>query len=790
MILRVWAGSHTLARSRCGLHRRVCAYSPVGRVSSALRGFAQFSYGEEEDDAPESVRPQRDGTRGSSSWRERRAARRESGEEEEEEAEAGEEDADDYRSLQREDEDEGEYSDRPRRRTRGKRGYYRPAQPKARRDLPEGDPTAPSAYPDISRPPSKHFPPGTRWDPLNVSYPVSYEDETADDPDPEMITSWPLPPLPPSSFLYPGPSHPYLCHRVGSFLDCFKHLVLTQLILAKQQAVGSGISYVEAGGGNGAVAFDISRSINRGWGVDTVYEWGRWWAQLQRRLHQTVPHAFVPLMHTVRLINGRPEPSISGGGSAGISRLERGFRLYPGNAAIIRNLMRPHDRAVFFEGDSSIRQQLSSYFSQPADDPSVPPLNDVTAWSSHLKTRPSDHIAAPILCGQGNRVLLHPHHPFNVSDSFSPLVSHGKVLTSDAIVHIDLTLERWENFRHKEQVLAGGLLHSLFRQFGNATFITSFPLYGTELPLELVRAHVSGGHRDVMMLTHIVQELRDAELHTQAPESGLLPQDEAWGVGCVIVKPPSGFDGVSEWMQEDVDDINAHIPYSAAAKVDIERVLADEEETGLGLQRQPWECDAISEQVMQYTFYEPLPPFAWLTFRPDFDNIDWEQQLLYQHAAVKRQVPNGERQWKTALKVWKLRDKGRDSTAQRSRRRPLYYNAAKLVADTFAPAETPSATPDRKEKRMAAERREQEEMRRRATERKEEVQRVTDGALSEELRQTVEAVHANEGLLLKAWKQQVQQSRQSDDSSGGAIPAAGQDGTSGSRAHAAGGGAA
>ena len=357
---------------------------------------------------------------------------------------------------------------------------------------------------ELTLPEEEDDPELPKWDPSNTAFPLP-----------------PLPPLPANTDFLPSYTPAYHTHRSGSSIDCFKHSMLLQLYGEMTEAYSTAITYVGVGGGGGGVATDISGSLMRQSGVDCVYEYGRWWARLARRTHDTVKHSLIPLMQAVRAVNGG-------------SKLDRGFRYYPGNAAVIRHAMRPHDRAVFFEHDKQLARQLVEYFNnepkqsqdsavtnaqqQQQQQPAIPPLRAEradkaknqanTAWALH------------------NRVVVHPFNGFSSStstssssvdgsssDKLNPVVALGRPLTSHALFHFDLTKERYENVRHMQQRLGDTILPQLFNQFPNATFVTSVPLYGDTLPFDVVRWHLRG-HRDVMMVRFSGQQavrLRDDE---------------------------------------------------------------------------------------------------------------------------------------------------------------------------------------------------------------------------------------------------------------------------------------
>ena len=343
-------------------------------------------------------------------------------------------------------------------------------------------------------PEEPRFPLPPNHDTLNDDLPIPPSSEGEVIPNPPY-TAFPLPPLPPlprGAELFPSPTPAYHAHRSGSSLDCFKHTVLLHLHDELAEAYGTAITHVGVGGGGAGVAPDISNSILRQSGVDCVYEYGRWFARLARSTHHTIKHSFIPLMQAVRAVNGG-------------DKLERGFRYYPGNAAIVRHAMRPQDRAVFFESDTQLAQQLAEYFnSQPreggegeqAKQPAIPPLRESRV--SRDNTERSEWAL-------NSRVVVHPLHGFTHADERSEggqpnaVVALGRPLTSHALFHFDLTKERYENVRHMQERLGTHILPHLFSQYPTATFVTSLPLYGNTLPFDVVRWHLRG-HRDVMMV--------------------------------------------------------------------------------------------------------------------------------------------------------------------------------------------------------------------------------------------------------------------------------------------------
>ena len=118
--------------------------------------------------------------------------------------------------------------------------FYRP---------PPADP-GPPASPDapwISRPPSYHYPASYPYDPVTDSIPLAPTVEGRSPRDESDEPEFPLPSLPPSSFLLPPPSPSYLGRRAGSFLDVYKHTVLLALTRAHHDAYGPSWTYVGRG---------------------------------------------------------------------------------------------------------------------------------------------------------------------------------------------------------------------------------------------------------------------------------------------------------------------------------------------------------------------------------------------------------------------------------------------------------------------------------------------------------------------------------------------------------------
>ena len=685
----------------------------------------------------------------------------------------------------------------------------------------------------VPEPPRMKLPPN--HDTLNDDLPVPPDSDGIPIPNPPR-TAYPLPPLPPlprGADLFPSPTPAYHAHRSGSIMDCFKHTVLLHLHSELREAYGTSITYVGVGGGGAGVASDISDSILRQSGIDCVYEYGRWFARLARSTHHTVQHSFIPLMQAVRAVNGG-------------SKLDRGFRYYPGNAAVIRHAMRAHDRAVFFENDTQLARQLVEYFdNQPQgkgeskQPPVIPPLR-VDAAVEADKAEKSQW-------AMYNRVVVHPLNGFTSASNdssggqFNPVVSLGRPLTSHALFHFDLTKERYENVRHMQERLGTHILPQLFDQYPTATFVTSVPLYGDTLPFDVVRWHLRG-HRDVMLVrfngqqVHVLPEEKEMNGNRERDEYGeddmydemepdeevdedeeadedenedeeeadeqeaeddadeveetvgdgasaskrweqgaadavqgnylpfngpfntSIPIDEPWGVAMIIVKPPRGFDAVCELVQEDMHDVQNHIPHVGLVDVDEERLMANEAAAGDVVQRSDEQREAIHQEVMgqmRNTFFEP--EYVWLTPR-HIDSIDYEQAWDWYNdrnvSITNNNSADSEFKRKEQVVIQTEGPSALPASRYGKRRTKhvdqlySYYNEAKLIADMARPYRGAVGDASKKGKRKPAPTPVADK-----TAQPEHVDVKATG----EIRRAAERVHENEAKLLEAWKREMQQ---------------------------------
>ena len=151
-----------------------------------------------------------------------------------------------------------------------------------------------------------------------------------------------------------------------------------------------------------------------------------------------------------------------------------------------------------------------------------------------------------------------------------------------------------------------------------------------------------------MLMSHYVQSMgvEDGKREDPPynPPSVALDVDEPWGVALVVVKPPSGFDGHTTLVQEDVSDVMHHIPHIPSAGVDVDSVLQQEEEDGDVVARTEEEMAWVERYAAYEVDDNALPPFAWLTERYT-DKVDTRTSFAFTHSRLKKDHPNPERLW-------------------------------------------------------------------------------------------------------------------------------------------------
>ena len=324
-----------------------------------------------------------------------------------------------------------------------------------------------------------------------------------------MITNhWQRPVIraqPWEEIVFPRLPPQYYRHRVGGILDVYKHALLTTLLAEKHSYVRAPLTYIDFNAGTHS--YDMTRSLHRTVGIDGVYEMGRAMQKLARNNKAPTKHSFVHLVHAIRMHNARyaqaatdldgvvsptPAPSINTSSSDNpdsytanmIPRLQRNFSRYPGNIELIRPQLRPHDRAILFEGNQEDFSRLTS-FCQAADDKRLTTIN-LDAYGKE-------------------------------GDAVSP---HVRPMTAHALINIDIgRAERFEGVTGQMIRIQLELIPSIMQRFPHATILCTYPIYRNAHPDEFVRSFVAGGSSSVLH-THFF---------AQQEQQGIYPGRSAMG---------------------------------------------------------------------------------------------------------------------------------------------------------------------------------------------------------------------------------------------------------------------
>lgn len=355
---------------------------------------------------------------------------------------------------------------------------------------------------------------------------------------------------------------PNQLRRMGSMLDVIKHTMLTQLIKQMQSFATAPLTYIDYN--TGRVSYKINRSLHRTWGVDSAYEYGRWFSRLAHISKHSYQHSFVPYFHSIRLHNASLSSKNVNSTSSSLlpPRLPRNFELYPGHVSLVSPYLRSYDRSILFEPESDTFQALLDHFN-------------------------------------GNRkvsVYRYDAYGNGGADSVRHLM---KPITSRALVHLNIGQgEQYESVKGQLIRIGAELLPQMMKQFPHATIMCSYPLYSNLHQNDFVQSFVATGARHILHTHWFAQTWDDV-----CPGQSLGPDhadrlrmnvDEPWGVGVIVVKPPAGFDSIVQGLLEDVDDVYNHV-----GVVDHNGILQKEVVDDLVVSRTEEEEKQLDEELVQ-----------------------------------------------------------------------------------------------------------------------------------------------------------------------------------------------